>query len=139
VGHAQASSPREPSASRLAAQGMVQMAGLVGQEFALAKAELRAQSRQLGIGGSLVAGAGFLGVSAWLVMLAAAVAGIAVVLPVWAAALIVGGALGLGGGAIAVFGGRRLARAMPPLPITTESVRRDLREIKEMARSDGKP
>jgi hypothetical protein len=113
---------------------MVQMGGLLGQEVALAKAELRAHARHLGMGGSMLATASFLGGTAWLVMLAAAIAGIAVVLPVWAAALIVGGALALAGGGIAAIGGRRLARAMPPLPVTTESVRRDLKELRERAR-----
>jgi hypothetical protein len=134
VGEVQASSAHEPSAGRLAAEAVVQMGGLLGQEMALAKAELRANGRHLGMGGSMLATAGFLGGTAWLVMLAAAIAGIAVVLPVWAAALIVGGALGLAGGGAALIGGRRLARGMPPLPVTTANVRRDLKELREKAR-----
>jgi Putative Actinobacterial Holin-X, holin superfamily III len=118
---------------------MVQMAGLVGQEVALARAELRHQGRHLGMGGTLLATAGFVGVTAWLVLVAAAIAAIAVVLPVWAAALIVGGALGLGGGGLAAIGSRRIARGLPPLPVTRQSVRRDLQEIKEKVRGDGKP
>jgi hypothetical protein len=118
---------------------MVQMAGLAGQEFALAKAELRHQGRHLGVGGSLLATAAFAGVTAWLVLVAAAIAAIAVVLPVWAAALIVFGALGLAGGGLALIGGRRIAHGLPPLPLTTESIRRDFAQIKDMGRGDGKP
>lgn len=123
-------SPHELSSGQLAAEAAVQMGGLLGQEFALAKAELRAHARHLGVGSGMLATAGFLGVSTWLVLLGAAVAGIAVVLPAWAAALIVGGALALAGAVAAGLGSRRLRRAMPPLPMTTQSFRRDLAEIK---------
>jgi hypothetical protein len=122
----------------LAAEAMVQMAGLAGQEFALAKAELRHQGRHLGVGGSLLATAAFAGVTAWLVLVAAAIAGIAVVLPVWAAALIVFGALGLAGGGLALLGSRRIARGLPPLPVTTESIRRDFAQVKDKVRGDRK-
>ncbi len=121
---------REPTTRELAAQVAVQGAGLLGQEFALAKAELLARARQAGAGATMLAVAGLLGVSAWLVLLAAAVAGVAVALPVWASALILGGALGMGAGGLALIAGRRLARTKPPLPLTTESVRQDLAEIK---------
>lgn len=129
----QPQSSREPTTRELAAQVAVQGAGLLGQELALAKAELMARARQAGVGATLLAAAGVLGASAWLVLLAAAVAGVAVALPVWAAALIMGGALATLGGGIALIAGRRLHRAVPPLPLTTESVRQDLAEIKERA------
>ena len=123
-------STREPTTRELAAQAAVQGAGLLGQELALAKAELLARARQAGAGVTMLAVAGVLGISAWLVLLAAAIAGVAVALPVWASALILGAALGLGAGGLALIAGRRLARTNPRLPLTTESVRRDLAEIK---------
>ncbi len=122
--------PREPTTRELAAQAAVQGAGLLGQELALAKAELLARARQAGMGVTMLAVAGGLGISAWLVLLVAAIAGVAVALPVWASALILGGALGLGAGGLALIASRRLARTSPPLPLTTESVRQDLAEIK---------
>ena len=134
AGGGAASSPHQPSSSELAAEAVVQMGGLLGQEIALARAELRAHARHLGVGGTMLAASGLVGVTAWLILLAAAVAGIAVALPVWAAALIVGGGLAILGGGIAAAGGIRLSRAMPPLPMTTESVRRDLTELRERAR-----
>ena len=130
----QAQSPAGEQATRqLAAQALVQLGGLAGQEFALAKAEFQAHARHLGMGSTMLATGGLLGGTAWLVLVGAAIAGIAAALPVWAAALIVGGALGLLAGAIAAVGGRRIGRAMPPMPMTTESLRRDLAEIREKA------
>ena len=105
--------PPSQSAGQLAAELGVRTATLVGQEFALAKAELRATARTAGTGATLLGAAGALGVSAWLVLLAAAVAGLAVVLPVWAAALIVFGVLALPAGLLAVLAARWLARARP--------------------------
>lgn len=125
--------PRPPTTRELAAQAAVQAAGLVGQEIALAKAELLARARQAGVGVSMLVAAGLLGASAWLVLLAAAIAGIAVALPVWASALIMGGALAMLAGGIGLIASRRLARQVPPLPLTTESIRRDLAEIRDRA------
>ena len=124
---------REQATRQLAAQALVQLGGLAGQELALAKAEFQSHARHLGMGSTMLATGGLLGGTAWLVLVGAAVAGIAVVLPVWAAALIVGGALALAAGGIAALGGRRVGRAMPPMPMTTESIRRDLAEIREKA------
>ena len=127
------SAAREPAAHELAAQFVVQVAGLLGQEIALARAELRAKARQFGTGTALFSVAAVLGLTAWLTVVAGAVAGISVALPVWAAALIVGGALGLLASGALALGGRRLSRAYPPLPLTTSSIRSDLAEIRERA------
>ena len=106
-----------------------QLSRLVNEEIALAKAELLASARQAAVGSGLLTGAGVVGHTAWLVMAAAAVAGISVVLPVWAAALIVGGVLAAIAAVLAALGRSRLRRSSPPLQITTESVRKDLSEL----------
>jgi biopolymer transport protein ExbB/TolQ len=62
-------------------------------------------------------------------MVAAAIAGIAEGLPVWAAALIIGGALGMVAGILALLGIRRLGRGMPPLKLTVDSVRDELNDL----------
>ena len=129
--------PSEPTTRDLAAQVLVQGAGLLGQEVALAKAELGAKARQAGMGAAMLAAAGLLGLTSWLVLVAAAVAAVALALPVWAAALIVFAALAAPAGGIALLAGRRLSRFTPPLELTTESLRRDLHEIRERAASDG--
>jgi Putative Actinobacterial Holin-X, holin superfamily III len=124
---------REPPAHELAAQFVVQVAGLLGQEVALARAELGANARNMGTGTALFSVAAVLGLSAWLALVAGTIAGIAVALPVWAAALIVAGGLGLLASGILALAGRRMSRAFPPLPLTTDSIRRDLAEMKERA------
>jgi Putative Actinobacterial Holin-X, holin superfamily III len=106
-----------------------QLSRLVNEEKALAKAELFASARQAALGSGLLTGAGVVGHTAWLAMAAAAVAGISVVLPVWAAALIVGGVLGAIAAVLAMLGRNRLRRGSPPLRMTTESVRKDLSEL----------
>ena len=73
-----------------------------------------------------------LGLTGWLALVAAVIAAIAVALPVWAAALIVGGFLVLVAGGVAARGGRRLS-GMEPLTMTAESIRQDVQEVKERA------
>lgn len=119
----------ELSARELTSRLGEQLATLVRREITLARAELFTRGRQAVMGGGLFAGAGVAGLGAYLVLLAAAVAGIAVVLPVWASALIVGGALAALAGALAFAGWRRLARGLPPLQLTTDTVRRDIAEL----------
>jgi hypothetical protein len=126
--------PPSQSAGQLAAELGVRTATLLGQEFALAKAELRATARSAGKGATLLGAAAALGLSAWPVLLIAAVAGLAVALPVWAAALIVFGALALPAAVLAAIAARWLARARPLLPLTADSLREDLRITTEWAR-----
>jgi hypothetical protein len=106
-----------------------QLSALLRQELALARAELFASARQALFGGSLLAVAALLGLTGWLALVAAAIAGIASVLPVWASALIIGGALVLMAAALALLGRARLAKGTPPLSITAASVRRDIGEL----------
>lgn len=112
-----------------------QLSQLVREEAALAKAELFAYARRSVIGGELLTGAALAAGTCWLVMVAAAIAGIAVGLPVWAAALIVGAALAAGAGALALLGIRRLPRDTP-LAMTIDSVR-ELGDLATRARELG--
>jgi hypothetical protein len=90
---------------------------------------LFARARQATTGGMMAAAAALLGVTSWLAVVTAGIAGIAMVLPVWASALIVGAFLMLAAGLLALRGGRRL-RSVPPLTLTADSVRRDAAEVK---------
>jgi hypothetical protein len=90
--------PRELSARELTAQLGEQLSRLLKDEIALARAELFASARQAVLGGGLLATAAVLGLGAWGALVAAAIAGIAEGLPVWASALIIAAALaGLAG------------------------------------------
>jgi len=120
--------------SRLATQVLVQGAELAGQEIALARAELRANARPVVKSGLLLgAGAAAAGVGA-LALLATVIIAISLVLPVWAATLIVGGALAAVGGALAAAGRKLLTRVILKLPLTSQSIRQDLRELRAAAR-----
>jgi hypothetical protein len=122
-----------------------QVTRLLRTELALARAELFASARQAVMGGGLFAAAAVMGFTGWLALVAGAVAGIAEALPVWASALIVGAALFAIAGALAMVGRARMKRGMPPLAMTTGSVRRDLHELSAhrhangTSGSDGKP
>lgn len=120
---------RDLSARELTAQLGEQLSRLVSDEIALAKAEMFASTRQMILGGGLFGAAGAVAYSAWLALAAGAVAGLSLVLPVWASALIVGGALGALAGLLALLGRSRVRRGTPPLGMTTDSVRTELGEL----------
>lgn len=126
---------KEMSARELTVQLGEQLGRLIKDEVALAKAELFANARQSMLGGELLSAAAIVGLGSWLAMVAAAIAGIAVGLPVWAAALIVGGALGALAGFLALLGARRLNRGMPPLKLTIDSVRDELTDLAAKVRT----
>jgi hypothetical protein len=117
------------SARELTVQLGEQLGRLVKDEIALAKAELFASARQSVLGGELLSAAAVIGLGSWLAMVAAAIAGIAAGLPIWAAALIVGGALGALAGFLALLGARRLGRGMPPLKLTIDSMRDEMNDL----------
>ena len=111
-----------------------QISRLVRAEIALAKAELTASTRQMVLGGMLLGGAAGIAIAAFAVFIAASVAAIALKLPVWAAALIIGGALMAVAGVLAMLGRRRLRRGTPPLAGAVGTVRADIAEIRSWIR-----
>ena len=120
---------RDLSVRELTAQLGEQLPRLMRDEVALARAELFARGKQAKVGGGMLAAAVVVGLGGWLAMVAAAIAGLAGALPVWASALVVGVALAVAAGSLVALGRSRLARSVPPLPVTTDSVRRELGEL----------
>ncbi|PWI45112.1 phage holin family protein [Streptomyces sp. ICBB 8177] len=111
-----------------------QLTELVRGEIRLAQAEMKEKGKRYGKGGGLFGGAGLMGFLALEALVAAAIAGLAVPLPVWAAALIVTGALAVIAGVMALTGKKQVGRAAPPTPERAiESVKADVAEIKESA------
>jgi len=117
------------SVRELTAQLGEQLPQLMRDQVALARAELFARAKQAMFGSGLMVAAAVVGVGGWLAMVAAAIAGLAGALPVWASALIVGGVLAAVAGVLVQLGRSRLARSMPPLEVTADSVRRELGEL----------
>ena len=105
------------------------MAQLMRTEIALARADLFVATRQAMLGGAMLIGAAAVGACALLALIAAVIAAIATVLPVWAAALITGAVLLACAGGLASFGARRLNRATPPLKMTSDSLRGGVAEL----------
>jgi hypothetical protein len=98
---------------------------LVRAEVALAKAEIEQSIREKIAGTGLVVGAGalvWLGAQGLLIAIALA---LALVLPAWAAALIVSGVLLLAGAAFALLGKRRLAAKLS-LDTTKQNLEEDV-------------
>ncbi|WP_181768831.1 phage holin family protein [Streptomyces albidus (ex Kaewkla and Franco 2022)] len=118
----------------LVKQASEQLTDVVRSEMRLAQAEMKEKGKRAGFGGGMFGGAAILGLLALWALAFGAIAGIAVVLPVWAAALIVAGGLLLVAGALAMAGKHELRSATPPKPERTiDSVKADVDAIKEGA------
>ncbi|MER0449294.1 phage holin family protein [Streptomyces sp. Edi4] len=120
--------------SELVQRASQQLTELVRAELSLAQAEMKEKGRRYGRGGGLFGGAGLIGFLTLQALVAAAIAGLAVPLPVWAAALIVAGVLGAIAAVMALSGKKQVGRAAPPAPEQTiENVKADLATIKGSA------
>jgi peptidoglycan/LPS O-acetylase OafA/YrhL len=122
----------EASAGELVKQLTEQVSQLVRDEMRLAAAETARKGARAGRGAGLFGGSGVLALYGLACLIAAAVAGLSVVLKVWAAALVVGGAVLLVAGLAALIGKRQLGQATPPVPeeamISTREVVQEVRE-----------
>jgi uncharacterized membrane protein YqjE len=109
-----------------------QISRLVREELRLAQLEMTQKGKRAGIGAGLLGGGGVIALYGVAALLAAAILALALVLPAWASALIVGGALLLVSAVLAVMGRKRVKQAMPPVPQQTQaSVGADVEEIRE--------
>ncbi|UFR00209.1 phage holin family protein [Streptomyces sp. Go40/10] len=120
--------------SELVQRASRQLTELVRTEMRLAQAEMKEKGKRYGKGGGLFGGAGLVGLLMLQALVATVIAALALVLPVWAAALIVTAVLGVIAAAMAMSGKKQIAQAAPPTPEqTVENVKADVAEIKESA------
>ena len=120
------------STGELVAQASRQISDLVRQELTLAKTELVDKGKHFGLGTGFFGGAGVFAVYGGAALVAAAVAALSLVWPVWLAALVIGVALLVIAGILAMIGRRQLRRAVPPMPEqAAASVKTDVHEIKD--------
>jgi Flp pilus assembly protein TadB len=127
--------PRERPAGELLKQLTEQVSVLVRDEIKLAQLELARKGKKAGRGAGLLGGSGLVALYGLACLIAAGVAGLSLVLPVWAAALIAGGALLAVAGVTGLAGRGSLRQATPPVPEeAVEDVKTDVQVIRESAR-----
>jgi uncharacterized membrane protein YqjE len=121
----------DPTLGALVHQLSEQTSQLVRSEVELAKAELAQKGKDAGVGLGLFSAAGLLGFFGAAVLITTAVLALDLVLPAWAAALIVALVLLAGAGVAALIGKKKVAEATPPTPERAmENVPKDLAALK---------
>lgn len=123
-------SAADASIGELMSQLSTQTSRLVRDEMKLATKELQQSVKHAGIGAGLFSAAGLLSVLGLATLVAAGVAALALVLPVWAAAVIVAVALFVAAGIAALLGQKQAAEITPPPMESVDSVKADIQEVK---------
>ncbi|OON74739.1 phage holin family protein [Streptomyces tsukubensis] len=124
----------DTSVGELVGQATEQLAALVRQELLLARTELAEKGKRAGRGGGLYGAAGAVAHVGLMALAATGVVALALVLPLWASALIVTAVLFAVAGGLALAGRKEFGRAAPPMPErAVESVKADIGEIKGRA------
>lgn len=121
----------EASTGELISQLSAQTSRLVRDEMKLAQKELQRSVKHAGIGAGLFSAAGLLSLLGLMTLIAAAVAALSLVVPVWAAAVIVAVVLFVTAGVAALFGRKQAGEVAPPPKESIDSVKADIQEVKE--------
>ncbi len=109
---------------------------LARKELDLARAELVAKARRLGLGAGLIAVGALLALVTIGALTAAAILALDLALSGWLSALIVGLAVGAVALGSLLLGLRSIRRATPPIPSeTVDSVKEDLAWVRTQAKS----
>lgn len=106
----------EPTLGALVHDLSTQIPELVRSELRLAQAELSEKGKRAGLGAGFLGAAGITALYGVAVLLAAVVLALSLVLPAWAAALVVALALLAGAGVLALRGKDQVQQATPPAP-----------------------
>jgi uncharacterized membrane protein YqjE len=125
----------DPSIGELVSQLSSQTSRLVRDEMKLAQAEFREAAKHAGLGAGLLSVAGLLAVLGLATFVTSAVAALALVLPLWAAALVIGVLLFAAAGIAGLVSKKQLQQTDPVPQQTVASVKQDINEVKE-ARHD---
>jgi putative superfamily III holin-X len=128
----------ELSTGELVSQLSAQVSQLVRDELQLALAELKQKGKRAGIGAGLGGAAGVLSLYGLGALVVTVIAALALVLPVWASALIVGVVLIAVGGVLALVAKKRIQAGTPPVPEQAiASTKRDVETVKAAAHGGG--
>ena len=125
----------DPSIGELVSQLSSQTSRLVRDEMKLAQNEFREAAKHAGLGAGLLSVAGVLAVLGLATFVASAVAALSLVLPVWAAALIIGIVLFVAAGVAGLISKKEVEQTSPVPQQTLANVKQDIDEVKE-ARHD---
>ena len=120
----------EPSVGQLVSQLSEQTSRLVRDEMRLAQKELQQSVKHAGVGAGMIGAAGLLAVLGLATLIAGAVAALALVLPVWASAVIVAAVLFVAAGIAAAVNRKQAQHVPPPTNEALDSVKMDIDEIK---------
>jgi hypothetical protein len=121
----------DPSITELMTQLSSQTSRLVRDELRLAQKEFSNSAKHAGIGAGIFSGAGLLAVFGLGALITAAITALALVLDVWAAALIVAVVLLAAAGIAALISKKQLEQASPTPERTVANVKQDINEVKE--------
>jgi hypothetical protein len=125
----------DQSTAELVSRLSDQVTTLIRDELALARIEMTEKGKRAGKGAGLLGGAGVIALYGVGALLLTAGAALSLVMPVWAAALLVTVTLFAGAGIAAIAGKREVRQAAPPTPeAAIASGRRDVNEFMAAAR-----
>jgi hypothetical protein len=120
----------DASMGELMSQLSAQVSRLVRDEMRLAQKEFQDSAKHAGLGVGLLSAAGLLAFFGMASLIAAAIAGVALALPVWAAALIVGAAVLSVSGIVALLSRKQAREVTPAAPQTVANVKKDVQQVK---------
>lgn len=111
-----------------------QTSTLVRDEMRLAKAEMSEKAKHAGVGLGMFGAGGLLAFFGIATAITTVILALALVLPAWAATLIVTAVLFIAAAIVSLVGKKQVAQATPATPErTVESVKRDVADVKEHA------
>lgn len=104
---------------------------LIRDEIQSARDEVLSRTKSLGVGVGILIGGLVVTLFALGFLLQGAAHALSLILPAWAASLVVGGGLVIVAGVLALAGSKLLKRGAPPVPTDTiDSVRKDVDAVK---------
>jgi uncharacterized membrane protein YqjE len=127
----QVATPQEPSLGTLVSQLSSQIPELIRSEIRLAQVEVTEKGKRAGIGIGMFSAAGLMGFFGLAVLIATFVLLLDLVLPAWAAALIVAVVLFAIAGVVALVGKKKVQEAGSPKPERAiEGIKADVATVK---------
>lgn len=134
MSHPESSS--QPSLAELISRLSEQTSRLVRDELKLARAEMTATAKQGGVGAGLLGAGGVLAAYGFAALIATAIIALALVLPAWAAALIVTAVLFIAAAIAALVGKKKVQDLSLTPERTIDSVQEDIAEVKGQTHHD---